>query len=631
MLVRMKSRFFLITLPFFMLSFMACFGQHGNPILIDTASDFKFSEHGYFYEDKNLHASIDSLIQYKKEGRLTKLTPGKVFSKGYTASYYWIAFDLKNTLNETVHLMFKEQSSSVNQLQLYKVDSTGKITPMGLTGDHFKFKQRPYHNRSFIYPILLAPNEKASFFLWADKRGQNIYMPMSIGKDVTIIQAEIPRHTLFGFYTGIFVFAIVFNLLLFASLRDKIHLYYAVYILCTLIFILEEEGLAFQWFYPNVPPLQDYMRLIMASLSCGLLVQVMQLFVDQNKSNSRMYTFTQYYKRFCWVMGLIPALMLIKSDITLEKIVFYINNFLALLTVIVLIVCVVERIRGGYKLGWYYFVATIMLLLGVFNYVFNTLGLTYFNFFKPNGLVVGLTAEIVFLSFALTQRYNFLKKEKEVLLEEKGRHQVDLADGIFNAQEDERTRLARDLHDDLGGTLSLIKLNVTAFQFKANQLSAKETDFLDQTIGMIEKACTDLREISHNLMPKNFESLGLVETLKEHFKVLNTAGKINFDFVFQLNHQIDTSTEITIYRIVNELINNIINHSCASKATIQLLSFNDSITIMSEDNGIGFNPDKENKGLGIQNITSRVKYLNGKILVDSNHTGTTTTIEIPLK
>ncbi len=625
-----KLNFYILFFVFIIQSSI-CFAQLKNPIQIDTARKFSITNHGYFYEDRTLNATIDSVIKYKGEEKFSKLIPGKVFSKGYTQSYYWIYFDVENTLDKSVHLMFKEQSSSINQLQLFKLDSTGKIIPMGLTGDHYKFSQRPYPNRSFIYPIVLSRHEKATFFLWADKRGQNIYMPMTLGRDVDIIQAEIPHHTLFGFYTGIFVFAVIFNLLLFASLKDRIHLYYAVYIFCTLVFILEEEGLAFQWIYPNLPRLQDYMRLIMASLSCGLLVQVMQLFVDQNKQNSRLYNFTNYYKRFCWTMAIIPALMLFKSSILLEKVVFYINNFLALLTVIIIIVCVIERIKAGYKLGWYYFAATVMLLIGVFNYVFNTLGITNFNLLKPNGLVVGLTSEIVFLSFALTQRYNFLKMEKEVLLEEKGRHQVDMADGIFNAQEDERMRLARDLHDDLGGTLSLIKLNVTAFQMKVQKLTEKETEILDQTITMIERACTDLREISHNLMPKNFESTGLIETLKEHFDSLNNAGRISFDFVHQINRQLDSPTEITIYRIVNELVNNIIKHSCASKATIQLLFFDNTITIMAEDNGIGFNPNKDSEGLGIQNILSRVNYLNGKILVDSGHNGTTTTIEIPIK
>ncbi|WP_343522683.1 7TM diverse intracellular signaling domain-containing protein [Pedobacter sp.] len=620
-----------VLLLFLLLPFHLCFAQQGNPILIDTAKKFDISRHGYFYEDRNLNLNIDSIINLKQANKLSPLTPGKVFSKGYTQSYYWIAFDIKNTLNQSVHLMFKEQSSSINRLQLFRVDTMGKIHRLGLTGDHFPFKQRPYHNRSFIYPLVLGPHEKATFYLWADKRGQNMYMPMSIGRDIDIIQAEIPQHTLFGFYTGIFVFAVIFNMLLYASVRDKIHLYYAIYIFCTLIFILEEEGLAFQWFYPDLPGLQDYMRLIMASLSCGLLIQVMQLFVNQNPENSRFYRFTTYYKRFCWLMSIIPVFMLFKSFIALEKTVFYINNFLALLTVIVLIICVVERIRAGYKLGWYYFIATVMLLFGVFNYVFNTLGLTNFNLLKPNGLVVGLTAEIIFLSFALTQRYNFLKKEKEILLEEKSKHQVDLADGIFNAQEDERTRLARDLHDDLGGTLSIIKLNITAFQQKVLKLTENDRMFYDQTISMIEKACADLREISHNLMPKNFEKLGLIETLKEHFNSLNHSGKIAFEFVFQVEHPIESATEITIYRIVNELINNINRHSMATKATIQILSFGERINIMAEDNGIGFNPDRDKKGLGMQNILSRVNYLSGKIQIDSNRNGTTIVIDIPLK
>jgi len=620
-----------VLLLFLLLLCNLCFAQQGNPILIDTAKKFNISRHGYFYEDRNLNLNIDSIIKLKQANKLSPLTVGKVFSKGYTQSYYWIAFDIKNTLNQSVHLMFKEQSSSINRLQLFKVDTTGKIHPLGLTGDHFPFKQRPYRNRSFIYPLVLNPQEKATFYLWSDKRGQNMYMPMSIGRDIDIIQAEIPQHTLFGFYTGIFVFAVIFNLLLYASVRDRIHLYYAIYIFCTLIFILEEEGLAFQWFYPNLPGLQDYMRLIMASLSCGLLIQVMQLFVNQSSENSRLYHFTNYYKRFCWLMSIIPVFMLFKSFIALEKTVFYINNFLALLTVIVLIICVVERIRAGYKLGWYYFIATVMLLFGVFNYVFNTLGLTNFNLLKPNGLVVGLTAEIIFLSFALTQRYNFLKKEKEILLEEKSKLQVDLADGIFNAQEDERTRLARDLHDDLGGTLSIIKLNITAFQQKALKLTENERVFYDQTIGMVEKACADLREISHNLMPKNFEQLGLIETLKEHFNSLNNSGKIAFEFVFQVEHPIESTTEITIYRIVNELVNNINRHSLATKATIQILSFDERINIMAEDNGIGFNPEEDKKGLGMQNILSRVNYLNGKIQIDSNQNGTTIVIDIPLK
>jgi len=99
------NKFFLITA--LLLTACLCAAQQGNPILIDTAKKFSISKHGYFYEDKNLNLTIDSIIKYKQAGKLIPLTPGKVFSKGYSQSYYWIAFDIKNTLYQAVNLMFK--------------------------------------------------------------------------------------------------------------------------------------------------------------------------------------------------------------------------------------------------------------------------------------------------------------------------------------------------------------------------------------------------------------------------------------------------------------------------------------------------------------------------------------------
>lgn len=134
----------------------------------------------------------------------------------------------------------------------------------------------------------------------------------------------------------------------------------------------------------------------------------------------------------------------------MEKLNFYTANIVALLTVLILIVNTIERIISGYRLAWYYLASMLILLLGILNYVFNILGITSFYLFNTTGLVIGLTVEIVFLSFALTQRYNFLKKETRILQQEKAKLEIALVDDVFAVQEKERIRLARDLHDDLG-------------------------------------------------------------------------------------------------------------------------------------------------------------------------------------
>lgn len=603
--------------------------QNNNPVLIDNSNTFNIHSGTYFYEDKSLNATVETLIKLKNQNKLTPLAPKRTLNKGFTKSYWWLVFDLENTLPETVNLFFNEKSNGVNRLQLFKLDSAGKVTPMALTGDHFKFNSRAVNYHTYLFPIKLMAKEKASYFLWADKRGQNMVIPFSLSKDVSMVHDEVPFFTLFGVFIGIYLFAIIFNLLLFISLRDKIHIYYALYVFCMLIFNLEDEGFAFQWLYPNTPLLQDYLRHIIAFAGSALLVQVMQLFVNQTKENSKLYRLANTYKILCYLLMAMPIFLLFKANFLLEKINFFAANFIAIITVIILIACAIERIINGYKLAWYYLVAMLILLLGILNYVFNTLGITSFYIYNTTGLVVGLTIEIIFLAFALTQRYNFLRNEKKILLKEKVELQVALVDDVFAAQENERARLARDLHDDLGGTLSAIKLNLTSFKASVNNLSEKNQLFYAQTIGMIEKACVNLREIAHDLMPKNLERIGIIDALKEQFVYLKQTNRIDFEFIFDIQKPVSTELELTIYRIIKELINNIEKHSCATKASLQLLCSPNQITIMCEDNGIGFDINQSPKGLGLNNINSRINYLKGTIYIDSNNNGTSITIEIP--
>jgi len=603
--------------------------QNNKPVLIDNSTRFDIQEGTYYYEDKGLKATVDTLIKLKKQNKLTPLAPDRTLNKGFTQSYWWLVFDLENTLPETVNLFFNEKSNGINRLQLFKLDSVGKITAMPLTGDHFKFNSRPISYHTYLYPIKLKAKEKATYFLWADKRGQNMVIPFILGRDVSIVHDEVSFFILFGVFVGIYLFAIVFNLLLFISLRDKIHIYYALYVFCMLIFNLEDEGFAFQWLYPDLPGLQDYLRHIIAFAGSALLVQVMQLFVNQTKENSKLYNLANGYKFLCYTLTLMPIFLLFKANFLLEKINFFAANFIAIITVIILIACAIERIINGYKLAWYYLVAMLILLLGILNYVFNTLGISTFYIYNTTGLVVGLTMEIVFLSFALTQRYNFLRNEKKLLLKEKADLEVALVDDVFAAQENERARLARDLHDDLGGTLSAIKLNLTAFKTSVADLNERNQQFYAQTINMIEKACINLREIAHDLMPKNLEKMGLVNALNEQLANLKETSNINFEFIFDIQKNINPELELSIYRIIKELINNIEKHSCATKASLQLLCSSTQITIMCEDNGIGFDINKSKKGLGLSNITSRVNYLKGSLYIDSNNSGTTITIEIP--
>ncbi|QIP12688.1 hypothetical protein G8759_08650 [Spirosoma aureum] len=194
---------------------------------------------------------------------------------------------------------------------------------------------------------------------------------------------------------------------------------------------------------------------------------------------------------------------------------------------------------------------------------------------------------------------------------------------VLKVQEEERQRLAADLHDDLGGTLATIKGQL--------EMRAYATNGLQNPINLLEKAIRDLRLISHNLMPPEFRKLGLTEILREAIQRLDGSSPTRFLFVtFGEECRLDPENELIIYRIAIELVTNALKHAQASAITVQLLFHPKYLSLMIEDNGRG-NRTKENQldGLGLRNVRSRANYLNAELLVDAGINGTTITLTVP--
>ncbi|QHV97460.1 two-component regulator propeller domain-containing protein [Spirosoma endbachense] len=196
---------------------------------------------------------------------------------------------------------------------------------------------------------------------------------------------------------------------------------------------------------------------------------------------------------------------------------------------------------------------------------------------------------------------------------------------VLQVQEEERQRLAADLHDDLGATLSAIKGQLETVH--------QTSDELARPIDLMEKAIRDLRHISHNLMPPEFARLGLTEAIHETVRRAETGSGLHFLFITHgQERRFDNETELTIYRIAIELINNAVKHAKAKQITIQLIFYPQQVSLLVEDDGRGYpiNEGISQSGIGLRNIRSRVAYLQSKLLVDSGERGTTITLEVPL-
>lgn len=208
--------------------------------------------------------------------------------------------------------------------------------------------------------------------------------------------------------------------------------------------------------------------------------------------------------------------------------------------------------------------------------------------------------------------------------------QVVALQSMINGQETERTRIARELHDGLGGLLSATKMHFMTINQSKLENSNKEP--LQKCLELLDRSNKDLREIAHSMMPEILLQKGLTSALQSYCDQLNGSRIISFEFHhFGIESRLKNNVEIIIYRIIQELLNNILKHSNASKAIVQISKEQNKLFITVEDDGIGFKLDQNDQqpSAGIKNIRERIYYLNGNLSIDSKEgIGTTVYIEV---
>ncbi|HMJ67844.1 MAG TPA: two-component regulator propeller domain-containing protein [Cyclobacteriaceae bacterium] len=216
-------------------------------------------------------------------------------------------------------------------------------------------------------------------------------------------------------------------------------------------------------------------------------------------------------------------------------------------------------------------------------------------------------------------------RRKQKYLELINLHQAKLIDSEIWTQERERKRIATDLHDGIGASLSSIKMQVAdAMNVDDERVSSRGKEINDNLNDVID----DIKRIVYDLHPPGLERYGLQAGMKTLIDRLNKAGDVNVIFDYYGKREVVQSVSITIFRILQELINNTLKHARASEIRIHINEFDDEINIMYEDNGIGMVGSRFT-GLGMHSIESRVRSLNGQMSWESNHKGTFYNFDIP--
>jgi signal transduction histidine kinase len=256
-----------------------------------------------------------------------------------------------------------------------------------------------------------------------------------------------------------------------------------------------------------------------------------------------------------------------------------------------------------------------------------------------NYILIGSLAAVLivgFLGYLNFRHRQQLAKQQDELQQQRIRElekdrQLVAVDSLLKGQEEERSRLAKDLHDGLGGLLSGVKFSLS--NMKDNLIITPDNmAVFERSLDMIDTSIKELRRVAHNMMPEMLVKFGLDEALKEYCNSLNATKLISVKYQsFGMDARLDSSKEIIIYRIIQELLNNTLKHAAATETLVQLVKEQNRLSILVEDNGKGFNPSvlENNKGAGWTSIRSRVDYLQGQLDINSEAgKGTSVTIEI---
>ncbi len=252
-----------------------------------------------------------------------------------------------------------------------------------------------------------------------------------------------------------------------------------------------------------------------------------------------------------------------------------------------------------------------------------------------NYLMAGIGVLVVLglmLAFSYYKRYR-LKQESQLQAEILKQQELK-ARAILEAEENERQRIAKDLHDGVGQMMSAAKMNLSAIESELSFTDPKQKESFDKAISLVDESCKEVRTVSHIMMPNALLRNSLGNAIHEFVNKLSNKTMQVHVYTEGLDEKMDTNVETVLYRVIQECVHNAMKHAQATNLDISLIRDKDGISGTVEDNGKGFDPaEKENfEGIGLKNIITRIEYLRGTVDFDSAPgRGTVIAMHVPLQ
>lgn len=587
----------------------------------------------YFFEEK-APLSWQQAFQKLESGEF-ELLEGNVFSKGFTKSIWWFAFRLENPLDSEVEMVIPPYPPLAEVINYYALREDGTLAKEIKSGTQVLRIQRNVNYRLFYFDMIVPPGESMYCLLRMDTRGRHTFTVFYLDTEWQFWNDEVRRTILIGDHLGRVTLIIFLGFILLFYFKKRLYLYFALYLMAHMVIFLDMDAYLYEWYQGAIYDKAAPLIVPFFSLVLALFVVYFNLeYFSIKRLKGTSFHFISYWIKAIWVMLLLVlSTWAFPSGYGVKIFIYEGSIYFAMATLVLTLWICIKQFRKKRWEALFSFVANSFLSGGMWFYFISILGWYYYHPYEMVLQGYGSLFNAAILVVGMVHQYHQTQKDKDKIAQEQINTEREILKHSIQAQENERHRIAKDLHDDLGGNLALIKLKMELFADK-HLGNGDKAEFGD-LVSMMEDSCKDLRYISYELMPSDFSSKVLHTMIEELVEKINTQKKLWFSYEVGDFPPLNMEVKINLFRIIKELTNNILKHSQATEAKIKLdLDVQSKeLMLVVEDNGRGIPKEilaGKVTGMGLSNLKSRVNFLNGRLDIQSSGLGTRVSIWVPV-
>jgi signal transduction histidine kinase len=515
-------------------------------------------------------------------------------SFGYSDDAYWFRFTVppgdEPWLLEVAYPLLDE-------VDLY-LRTPGGTWRHHATGDLRPFASRAVAHPDFVFPVPRSPEGPTEVYLRVRSTGM-VAVPLHLWRAEAFARHDQRAQLAWGAYFAFLGALALYNLFLFAAIRDRAYLYYVAYLASWVLFQASLSGHAAMYLWPNWPAWSNAAAISFVACSIAAALAFIRGMTHLRATVPRLDL----------PLRVLVALLLAAVPLTWLSYPVGIRAtvVIAAIAVLFLPVPIVLAYRRGHRPARYVLLGVVAIFPGALLQVLRQFELVPSHPVTEHAIHASTMLEALLLSFALADRID-LRRQAEADAQRAFAHR------LIAAQDAERKRIAGDLHDGVGQDLLVL----------VNRLKRERSDAADLAGDLV----VNLRAIAHDLHPHQLERLGLTAAVRETARrTLDAAGIEGACEVDDVDGVLPREAELHLYRILQEALANLVRHAEATRAAIELRRSAGGLRMVVADDGKGV-PSAPAPGLGLAGIEERVRLLGGRLSIDGA-SGTRIAVEVP--